>query len=117
LQDVAHDRSDDWTRSCAVYVQDIVTSQNHIIDIVRKIDPGKVWETSRASTLDLDRQAHEAFERKDPDIISMTGSIFRMYFGGDVFNQLFQKLDNESLGIPGMDDPDLESLILKIMRS
>ena len=59
------------TQNRGVHVQDVAASQNHIIDIARKIDPDKVWEIKHASTLELEKRAQEAFERKDPNIMSM----------------------------------------------
>ncbi|SLM36762.1 hypothetical protein LPUS_06436 [Lasallia pustulata] len=103
------------TKNRGVYVQDVATSQYRIVEIARRVDPGSSWDLKHASTVNLEREAQEAFERKDPNPMSMAGSVFRMYFGGDAYNQPFKKLDNELLGIKGMDDSQLESLVRKIM--
>ncbi len=102
------------TRNRGVYIQDIAISQNKILEIAKKLDPDAQWELTHADTAEMEKTAAEAVRRKDPDMTSMFGSIFRMYFGGEEYGMPFKKLDNELLGIKGMSDAELEQLIRDI---
>jgi len=102
------------TKNRGVYIQDIAISQNKILEIAKKLDPDAQWDLKHADTAEMEKTAAEAARRKDPDITSMFGSIFRMYFGGEEYGMPFKKLDNELLGIKGMSDSDLEELIKDI---
>jgi len=103
------------TKNRGVYVQDIATTQNAIVKIARKVDPGKEWQLSHADTAELERQAEEAFKAGNPDMMAMVGSVFRMYFGGKEYGSPFSKLDNELLGIEGMGEAQVEALVKDIM--
>ena len=102
------------TRNRGVYIQDIAISQNKVLEIAKKLDPDAEWELEHADTAEMERVAAEVARRKDPDMASMYGSIFRMYFGGAEYGMPFKKLDNELLGIKGMTESDLEELIKQI---
>jgi uncharacterized protein YbjT (DUF2867 family) len=61
------------TENRGVYVQDIATSQNHLIKLAKELQPQKEWTTEYADLLEVYQKAHEAFLRKD--FANMTGSV------------------------------------------
>lgn len=62
------------TKNRGVYVQDMATSQNHIIEVAKKVQPEKEWATEVADTAVLEKQAHEAFLSKDyPNMVGSVG--------------------------------------------
>ena len=106
----------DETKNRGVYIQDAAISQKKLVEMTSKVNPGG-WDLKEASTDELVKQAAAAHERKDPNPMSMVGSIFGMYFGHETYGQLFKKLDNELLGIKGMSDEEIETLIKDICTS
>lgn len=56
-----------------MYVQDIATSQNHLIKLAKEVQPQKEWTTEYADLLEVYKEAHKAFLRKD--FANMTGSV------------------------------------------
>ncbi|MCJ1285620.1 hypothetical protein MMC26_004961 [Xylographa opegraphella] len=101
------------TKNRGVYIQDAAISQNKLMELTNKVNPGK-WDLKDASTVELEKQASAAYERKDPNPMSMSGSVFRMYFGGEAYGQPFKKLDNDLFGIKGMSDKEIETMIRNI---
>jgi uncharacterized protein YbjT (DUF2867 family) len=61
------------TKNRGVYVQDIATSQNHIVELAREVQPEKEWMLERADTEVMEREAEEAWRRKD--YANMVGSV------------------------------------------
>ncbi|MCJ1398939.1 hypothetical protein MMC11_002140 [Xylographa trunciseda] len=104
------------TKNRGVYIQDATVSQSKLVELTNKVNPGE-WDLKEASTIELEKQAAAAYERKDPNPMSMAGAVFRMYFGGEAYGQPFKKLDNELLGIKGMSDEEIEALIRDICTS
>ncbi|MCJ1422116.1 hypothetical protein MMC32_008492, partial [Xylographa parallela] len=101
------------TKNRGVYIQDTAISQNRLVELTNKVNPGD-WDLKEASTVDLEKQASAAHERNDPNPMTMVGSVFRMYFGGEAYGQPFKKLDNELCGIKGLSDEEVETIIRSI---
>lgn len=127
------------TRDRGVYVQDVATSQNRIVELAGGLRPALEWTLEEADTEVLEREAHDAFLRGDyadmvgsvsdsilrvggPAAISIScvadsRQVWRMYFGGEQYGMPFQKLDNDLFGIEEMGDQELKALIAKIMNA
>ena len=104
------------TKNRGVYIQDTAISQNRLVELTNKVNPGE-WDLKEASTVDLEKQASAAHERNDPNPMTMVGSVFRMYFGGEAYGQPFTKLDNELCGIKGLSDEEVETIIRSICKN
>lgn len=104
------------TKNRGVYIQDVAISQKKLVELTNKVNPGE-WDLKEASTEEMAKQAEAAYEQKDPNPMSMLGSVFRMYWGGEKYGQPFKKLDNELLGIKGMSDGEIETMIKNICMS
>jgi uncharacterized protein YbjT (DUF2867 family) len=70
------------TRNRGVYVQDIATSQNHIVGLARGVQPEKEWMLERADTEVMEREAEEAWRRKD--YANMVGSVSYLFYSRGV---------------------------------
>jgi NmrA-like family len=70
------------TENRSVFMSEVVLTQNKVIAMAKEIDPSKNWEISHVDTADLEQQAVEASKVPDAPLMSMVGSVFRMYFGG-----------------------------------
>jgi uncharacterized protein YbjT (DUF2867 family) len=66
------------TRDRGVYVQDVATSQNRIVELAKVVRPGVEWTLVEADTEVLEREAHEAFLRGD--YANMVGSVSDFIF-------------------------------------
>ncbi|MCJ1474695.1 hypothetical protein MMC13_003355 [Lambiella insularis] len=101
------------TKNRGVYIQDAAISQIELIELTNKVNPGD-WDLTEASTTELEKQAEAAYERRDPNPMSMTGSVFRMYFGGEQYGQPFKELGNELCGIKAKSSEEIEMIIRDI---
>lgn len=63
----------DETKDRGVYVQDMATSQNHMIKLAKEVHPQMEWTLENADTAVMEKEAHEAFLRKD--YANATGSV------------------------------------------
>jgi hypothetical protein len=102
------------TENRGIYIQDAAVSQKQLLDMAQKVDPQKKWTLNHASTAELEKAAFAAFERGDPDMMSMVGGALRAHFGGEEFGMPFKRLDNELLGIKGMSNDEVEKMVRDI---
>lgn len=72
----------DETRNRNVFISEVTLTQNKIIAMAKEIDPSKRWEIDHADTVELEKQAVAASKIPNAPMMSMIGSVFRMYFGG-----------------------------------
>jgi nucleoside-diphosphate-sugar epimerase len=77
------------TKNRSVFMSEAALTQNEVIAMAKEIDPNKSWEINHADTTELARQAIEASKLSNPPMMSMMGSVFRMYFGGPDYGQYF----------------------------
>ena len=70
------------TSNRSVFMSEVTLTQNKVIDIAKQIDPSKSWEIGYADTAEMEKQAVEASKVPNAPMMSMIGSILRMYFGG-----------------------------------
>jgi hypothetical protein len=70
------------TKNRSVFMSEVALTQNEVIAMANEIDPSKSWEIDHADTAELERQAVEASKVPNAPMMSMMGSVFRMYFGG-----------------------------------
>lgn len=104
------------TENRAVYIQDVATTQEKLLEIAQRLDPHQKWEISHASTTELEKTGAAAIERGDLDMSHHMGTIFVAHFGGEKSGEPFKKLDNELLGVKGLSDPELEELVREIIQ-
>jgi hypothetical protein len=98
------------TKNRAVYVQDTATSQNKLLDIVRKLTPGKTWEPVHVDLKDVKANSDANVAKGIRDMPTMFGYLFIANFGKG-YGRHFQKLDNELLGIKEMTDEQIEEVV------
>jgi hypothetical protein len=100
----------DKSKNRAFKVQDIVTTQNQLLNLGKEVLPGAEWAIKPASTADMARKANEAF-KADPN--SRTGSILQKAVGvfGEEYTSDFGASDNAELGIRMMDETQVRELL------
>lgn len=112
-------------------MSEVALTQNKVVAMAREIDPSKTWVVDHVETEKLEKQAVEASKIPDPPLITMVGSVFRMYFGGPEFGNMFalwlliwlmhtigmpfKNTDNALLGITELTDEELKKVIEGVM--
>ena len=99
-----------YSTSGAFSVQDIVTTQNQLLNLAKEILPDVEWIVNAASTQELASKANEAF-RTDPN--SRLGSIFQKAVSifSPEYPSDFGEADNAELGIRMMDETQLKEVL------
>ena len=103
------------TKNRSVYVQDLTTSQNRILEIARKVAPQLKHEPVHVDTDELLKDLNEKTAKGDYSLGTLYQflhpSLLKEGYGG-----LMEKTDNELLGIPGdKTDADIEAILRKVL--
>ncbi|KAJ5983538.1 hypothetical protein N7481_005637 [Penicillium waksmanii] len=103
------------TQNRHLYIHDAVVTQNQLIAIAKKID-GKDWDLAHTTTSSAEASAYEELEKEKPDPMKflfplLQVSVLAEGYGGD----FSAHLDNKLLGIEGMDDAELASLMARYL--
>ncbi|KAI9743117.1 MAG: hypothetical protein M1818_003412 [Claussenomyces sp. TS43310] len=102
------------TKNRAVYVEDLHFSQNQLLDIAKRLTPGKTWEPVYADTVAMEAASNERLAKGLFDAETFLPYILSGIFGKQ-YPANFQKLDNELLGIKGKTEADLEALLKPLL--
>lgn len=106
------------TKNRFVYVKDIDISQNQLLEIAKKVDPGKKWEEPLdIDTAELEKSSYEGVAKGDYSPAVMYAFIFRAIFGPPEYGARFSQTDNELLGIKGKTTADVEALLKSLIHS
>lgn len=100
----------DETANRAIYVRDINTTQNQLISLAKKFVGEDGWEISNVKSADLEKSSNEALAKGDMSPGVWVNYIYRSIFG-EGFGSEFTKVDNELVGIKGLDEKGLEALM------
>lgn len=103
-------RQSEETRNRVVFVHDLVTTQQKILALARKIAPDREWSPVDVNTAEMEVQARENYDQGKTDILSLMGCFIRAVFA-EGYGGEFEAVDNELLGIPLKTDGDLEELV------
>lgn len=92
------------TKNRFVYVKDIDISQNQLLEIAKKVDPGKTWEEPvLVDTAELVKSSYESLAKGEVTPPAMTAFLLRVMFGPAEYGGRFTQTDNELLGNKGQD--------------
>jgi len=103
------------TKNRAVYIQDIQISQNHILEIAKKVAPQKTWEPVPVETATIFNSSNEKLSKGEVTMEVMVGYIIVALFGNG-FGGKFEKNDNELLGLGEKTDADVEAILKKFLK-
>ncbi len=105
------------TKNRFVYVKDIDVSQNQLLEIAKKIDPGKTWEEPvLVDTAEVEKSSYESLAKGEVSMSVMIGFLARVIFGPPEYGSRFAKTDNELLGVKGKTEADVEELMRSLMH-
>ena len=103
------------TKNRHVYIQDVVVTQNQLIAVAKKID-GKDWNLTPVTSSSAEAGAYAELNKANPDSSKvlfplLQVSVLAAGYGGD----FSAHLDNGLLGIKGMDENELTSLMTRYL--
>ncbi|KAG0646468.1 Oxidoreductase BOA1 [Hyphodiscus hymeniophilus] len=108
----------DETKNRAVYVQDMLISQNKLLTIANKIAPEKTksWEPVPKSLAAIKKASDEALAKGQHSIEVMVPYIFVSLFG-EGYGGRMEKTDNDLLGVAGdKTDADVEGIMTPLLK-
>ena len=106
----------DETANRFVYVKDIDVSQIQLLEIAKKIDPGKKWEEpTLVDTAELERSSYESLAKGEVTVPVMMAFIHRIMFGPPEYGGRFAETHNELLGVKGKTEADVEALMRSLI--
>ena len=104
------------TKNRFVYVKDIDISQDQLLEIAKKVDPGKKWEEPTiVDTAELEKSSYESLAKGEVTQAVMYAFLFRALFGPPEYGSRFAKTDNELLGVKGKTEADVEAILKSLM--
>ncbi|ETN37759.1 uncharacterized protein HMPREF1541_07382 [Cyphellophora europaea CBS 101466] len=104
------------TRNRAVYVHDIVTTQNEIVGFAKEAD-GQSWSVAPVDLTVLREEAYKELGKEKPDFATaMTGLVRQAAFGKGWGCDFTGKVDNELLGLKGMTKEELKAYVASYLN-
>ncbi|KAI9649186.1 hypothetical protein NHQ30_001754 [Ciborinia camelliae] len=103
------------TKNRAVYIQDLQTSQNRILEIAKKVAPEKTWEPVPVETAAILKSSNEKLAKGEITMEVMIGYIIVSLFGNGYGGKM-EKTDNELLGLKEKTDADIEAILKKSIK-
>ena len=105
------------TKNRFVYVKDIDISQNQLLEIAKKVDPGQTWEAPiLVDTAALEKSSYESLAKGVVTPPVMMGFLFRALFGPPEYGGRFTETDNELLGVKGKTEADVEAMLESLIH-
>lgn len=102
------------TKNRAVFIQDRVISQNRLLEIAKKVAPGKKWKPVYVETADVKKNSDEKLAKGEVTQEVMFGYIFMSVFD-EAYGGRFEKLDNDLLGVPQGTDEEIEAVFKRLL--
>lgn len=102
------------TANQVVYIQDMLLSQNQILEIAKRLTPDRQWEPKHLALSDAVADSYKKLEAGDYGFATFAPFIFQAAMGEGYGNQ-FEKLDNELLGVKGKTLADVEDLLRPLL--
>lgn len=108
----------DETKNRGVYIQDLVTTQNKLLALAKKVAPEKTksWEPVPISTASTKSAADAALAKGDHSLPVLFEYLFVSFFA-EGYGAEYKNLDNELFGIAGdKNDADIEAILAPLLK-
>lgn len=102
------------TKNKSVFVKDITITQNRLLEIAKKVAPGKSWNLEYVNTADIKKDSDEKLAKGEVSQAVMVSYIMVAIFTTE-YGSAFEKDDNELLGISGVTEADVEEIWKKAL--
>ncbi|KAH0423027.1 oxidoreductase [Colletotrichum camelliae] len=103
------------TANRAVYFKDIDATQNQIISVAKELDPSGSWTIQESQTAIEEQEALAGLKSGQLDIGVISKLLFRAIFGVG-YGGKFDKVDNELLGVEGLDANGLRDVVRSVLN-
>ncbi|EIN03765.1 NAD(P)-binding protein [Punctularia strigosozonata HHB-11173 SS5] len=98
------------TKNRTVLIQDAVVTQNQLLNIAKELTPGAEWSVTHSKSEDLKKRADKKIAQGIHDIQVFVWQLKHWQFN-ERFDTVFQKPDNELLGITTISDEELREFV------
>jgi len=99
-----------------VFIEDMKTTQNKILELLRKVAPNKKYTPKYVDVDDIKRASDEKIAKGDYSLETMYEFIYVAIFG-EGYGGSFEKVDNELLGLKGKTEKDIEEILKNAVGS
>ncbi|KAI8314352.1 hypothetical protein K4K61_005117 [Colletotrichum sp. SAR11_59] len=100
----------------SVYVKDLDVTQRQIISAAKEIDPSGSWTIQESQTAIEEQEALSGLKYGQVDIGVISKFLFRAIFG-EGYGGKFDKVDNELLGVEGLDANGLRDVVRPVLNA
>ncbi|KAF0327372.1 oxidoreductase [Colletotrichum asianum] len=104
------------TANRSVYVKDLDVTQRQIISAAKEIDPSGSWTIQESQTAIEEQEALSGLKSGQVDIGVISKFLFRAIFG-EGYGGKFDKVDNELLGVEGLDANGLRDVVRSVLNA
>ena len=104
------------TKNRAVYVQDTATSLKKLAAMGKKATGADGWKESVVPTSELLEQAWAEMKKEKPNPGIFMYNFIKACIWGEGYGSLFEKLDNELLGIKQMSESEVQSVVDRLAK-
>ncbi|KAI1313337.1 NAD(P)-binding protein, partial [Xylaria venustula] len=102
------------TKNRPVYVQDVAISLKQILEIGKKVTGSDDWKAIPADLNEFVNKGWEELKKPQPDPHKFGIPLLAAAIWGEGYGGKFEKLDNELLGVKGLDEGGVEALVKQI---
>ncbi len=102
------------TKNRAVRIQDIVTTQNQLLALAKKVAPSKTWEPINADLDELTAASDARLAKGLYDMETFGPYLFRALFDPECGGKI-ETTDNELLGVKGKTEEDVVEILKGIL--
>lgn len=99
------------TENRAVYVQDAALTLKGLLEMAKKAGGEQGWVVEEVDTTEVVRKAWEELRKEKPDPEGFVFQFIKAAIWGEGYGGLFERLDNELLGIKGMGEGEVQELV------
>lgn len=103
------------TKNRAVYLSDIIVTQNKLLAIAKKVAPNRPWETQVLNLDEMTAAADERLKKQLFDVETFFPYLFRAIFD-PAYGGKFEKTDMELLGLKGKTEEDIEGYFKVLLK-
>ncbi|KAH8897359.1 NAD(P)-binding protein [Thozetella sp. PMI_491] len=102
----------DETKNRTVYIHDVVTTQNKLLELAKQAAPGKTWEPFTVSLDSMLAKSRERLANGLHDFETFVPLLWQAVLDPE-FGGKFENTDNELLGVKGKTDEDIIEIFKK----
>lgn len=103
------------TKNRPIYIKDVDTTQNKLLELAKKAAPGKTFDVIHAKLDDVTARSDARLAQGLHDMETMAPYIFHAIFDPS-YGGVFEKTDNELLGLKGKTEEELFEVVKSFIK-